>query len=126
MADEKGTRELMTLFPHARLDVSAVFGGATRPASGRHKPLDIYQKIDLTYNPGTEKMHAYGELLREMLRDQIRWIYNRNHPRKLTEQNGRDSLAMAADATALADELNEATNALRWGCPDAPQTLAAC
>ena len=48
-------------------------------------------------------MHRYGELLRELMRDQIRWIYNRNHTRKLTEQNGRDSLAMAVEATILAD-----------------------
>jgi hypothetical protein len=102
VADEKGTRELMDLFHGARLDVSGVYGGQTRAASGRHKKLDIYQKIDVTYNPGTEKMHIYGELLREMLRDQIRWIYNRNHARKLTHQNGRDSLAMAVEATKLA------------------------
>jgi len=102
--DEKGTRELMNLFPNARLDVSAVNGGATRVAAGRHKSLDIYQKIDLTYSTETEKMHAYGELLREMLRDQVRWIYNRDHPRKLTHENGRESLAMAVEETRLADQ----------------------
>jgi len=104
VADEKGTRDLMELFPGSRLDVTANFGGKTRPASARHKQIDIYQKIDLNYNPGTEKMHCYGELLREMLRDQIRWIYDRGHTRKLTEQNGRDSLNAALQATKLADE----------------------
>ena len=104
VADEKGTRELMDLFAGAQLDVSAIYGGQTRAAFGRHKKLDIYQKLELTYNPGTEKMHSYGELLREMLRDQVRWIYNRHHTRKLTHQNGRDSLAMAVEATHLADK----------------------
>jgi hypothetical protein len=82
-----------------------VYGGATRAASGRHKPLDIYQKIEVTYNPATEKMHAYGDLLCEMLRDQMRWIYNRSHHRKLTHENGRESLAMAVEATRLADQV---------------------
>jgi predicted dehydrogenase len=104
VADEKQTRELMGLFPGARLDVTASFGGKSRAAHARHKPLDIYQKIELTYSPGTEKMHAYGEMLREMLRDQIRWIYDRNHARKISHENGRDSLAMAIEATQLADQ----------------------
>jgi len=103
VADEKGTRDLMELFPGSRLDITASFGGKSRLASARHKQLDIYQKIELTYNPGTEKMHCYGESLREMFRDQMRWIYNRNHKRKLTEQNGRDSLIAALQATKLAD-----------------------
>ncbi len=104
VADEQGTRGLMQLFPGARLDVTASYGGKSRAACGRHQPLDIYQKVVLDYDDNPEKMHRYGELLREMLRDQIRWIYNRNHVRKLTHENGRDSLAMAVQATALADE----------------------
>ena len=49
-------------------------------------------------------MHRYGEMLREMLRDQIRWIHDPNHVRKLTHENGRESLAMAVAATRLANE----------------------
>jgi len=103
VADEKGTRELMELFRGARLDVTASYGGASRATSGRHKTLDVFQKIEVTYNPGTEKMHLYGELLREMLRDQIRWIFDRSHARKITDENGRDSLAMAVAATRMAE-----------------------
>jgi predicted dehydrogenase len=104
VADEHGTRRLMELFPGARLDVGAVYGGRDREASGRHKPLDLYQKINLTYDPGVEKLHSYGVLLREMLRDQIDWISDYNHTRKVTEKNGRDSLALAVQATCLAAE----------------------
>ena len=99
VADEKQTRDLMDLFPGARLDVTNNFGGKDRAASGRHKALDIYQKIDLVYNPSVEKMHCYGELLRSMLRDQITWIHDREHARKITHENGRDSLALAVAAT---------------------------
>ena len=113
VVDEAATRQLMQLFPQARLDVSANYAGPGRTAMGRHKSLDIYQKIALDHDDSRDKMHRYGELLREMLRDQIRWIYNRNHVRKLTHENGRDSLAMAVEASALAD--SEGRQAARSG-----------
>jgi hypothetical protein len=45
-----------------------------------------------------------GACVREMLRDQIRWIYNRDHTRKLAKENGRESLAMVVEATRWADQ----------------------
>jgi predicted dehydrogenase len=102
--DEKGTGDLVRLFPRSTLDITSSYGAKSRAASGRHKPLDIYQKLELRYDGAGEKMHQYGELLRSMLRDQIRWIYDRNHHRVMTEVNGRDSLAMAVEATRMADQ----------------------
>ena len=37
-----------------------------------------------------------------MMADQVAWIRDRNHRRVVTEANGRDSLAMACEADALA------------------------
>ena len=104
VVDEKATRDLMALFPGAQLDITSTYGPKDRTARGRHKALDIYQMAEITYGVGDHKMHRYGELLRAMLRDQIRWIYDRNHERKLTHENGRESLAMAVEATRLADK----------------------
>src|SRR5205814_918149 len=87
IADEEQTRRLMDLFPGARLDVTATYGGKDRAASGRHKALDIFQKIEIAYDPGTEKLHCYGDLLRRMLQDQVAWIHDRSHPRIVTEEN---------------------------------------
>jgi len=103
MLDEKGTRELLAAFP-GQLDVTDIYGGAERAAHGRHKPLDIYQMVEVSFGWEQEKMHRYGELLRTMLRDQIKWIYDHKHVRTLTHENGRQSLAMAVAATRLADE----------------------
>ncbi len=58
--------------------------------------------IELTYGEGTNKSHRYGELLRSMMADQIAWIHDRAHPRRINEANGRDSLAVAIDADRLA------------------------
>ena len=47
-------------------------------------------------------MHRYGELVRCLLADQLAWIKDRRHVRKVTEQNGRDALAIAVAADRLA------------------------
>jgi len=102
IADEARTRALCELFPGARLDVSATYSPRDRACQGRHKPLDIYQMIELSWGDGTNKSHRYGELLRALLADQLAWIGDRSHRRKITEDNGRDSLAVACGADRLA------------------------
>jgi predicted dehydrogenase len=107
VADEGTSRELMEIFAGAKLDVTRNYGGKDRSALGRHKQLDIYQVVQISYGFEHEKMHSYGDLLRAMLRDQLQWIHNPRHQRRITHQNGRDSLAMAAEAARLANEAEE-------------------
>lgn len=102
VVNEEQTRTLLELFPGARLDVLKGFGGRERAARGRHKDLDISQQIDLHHGLGDDKMRRYSELLRNIFVDQLAWLRDRTHVRKITERNGRDSLAMAAAATTLA------------------------
>lgn len=102
IADEADTRTLCELFPGARLDVTAVYAGKERACMGRHKPLDVYQMIELHWGEGQQKMHRYGELLRAFLADQLAWIRDRTHQRRITEQNGRQSLRMAIQADRMA------------------------
>ena len=102
VADEAGTRALCEIFPGARLDVSAAYSGKDRACQGRHKVLDIYQMIELSWGDGTNKSHRYGELLRAIMTDQVAWIRDHSHERKITEKNGRDSLAVACAADRLA------------------------
>lgn len=103
IADEGQTRTLCDLFPGARLDVSASYSPKDRACQGRHKTLDVYQMIELSWGDATNKSHRYCELLRGMMADQVAWIRDRSHPRKITEANGRDSLAVAIAADRLAE-----------------------
>jgi predicted dehydrogenase len=103
VADEASTRTLVDLFPGSRLDITTAYAPKDRPAMGRHKQLDVYQLLELTFGEGDQKMHRYGELLRAMFTDQLAWIRSPNHVRKITEQNGRDSLRLAIEATRLAN-----------------------
>lgn len=103
IVDEKDTRSLSQLFHGGHLDVSYLYSPKDRTCHGRGKSLDVYQMIELNYGQGDNKMHRYGRLLRALLTDQLAWISNRQHDRRITEQNGRDSLAMAVKAQQLTD-----------------------
>jgi predicted dehydrogenase len=105
--DEANTRVLCELFPGAQLDVVASYGRKDRACIGRHKPLDIYQTAVLRYGQGQPKMPQYGELVRALFIDQLAWIEDRRHVRRLTEQNARDALAAAIEADELAHGNND-------------------
>jgi len=47
-------------------------------------------------------MTVYGDLLRAMLADQLAFLDQPSHARVITEDNGRESLRMSAQASALA------------------------
>ena len=67
----------------------------------------FYVGIDLAWGDNQAKMPLYGQLLRAMMTDQTAWMRDRNHRRIVTEENGRDSLAMACAADALAHQLRK-------------------
>jgi predicted dehydrogenase len=102
IVNEAQTRSLCDLFPGARLDVATTYSPKDRECQARGKHLDIYQTIELSYGDGTNKSVRYGDLLRAFMTDQVTWIRDRSHVRKTTEENGRDSLAVACAADALA------------------------
>ena len=104
VVDESQTRDLCDLFPGARLDVTASYGGKDRACRARGKEIDAYQIIELSSGDGQAKSPLYGRLLRSVMEDQVAWIRDRRHQRVVTEANGRDSLAMACEADALAHQ----------------------
>lgn len=102
LVDEKQTRDLCELFPGARFDVLSFYGGKDRVCRARGREIDAYQTILLSYGDGQAKLPLYGRLLTSLMEDQVAWIRDRNHVRVVTELHGRDSLAMACAADAMA------------------------
>jgi predicted dehydrogenase len=102
--NERQTRELCDLFPGAVIDVSTSYGGKDRDCRGRGKAIDVYQVIELSSGHGQAKSPLYGRLLRSMMEDQVSWVRDRSHRRLVSEANGRDSLALACQADALAHQ----------------------
>jgi hypothetical protein len=70
----------------------------------------VYQEFELHWGDWRQKSRTYCELLRGFLADQAAWIRDRKHVRKTTEQNGRDSVAMAREADRLAHESSQREN----------------
>src|SRR5437764_4473639 len=69
VVDERQTRDLCDLFPGARLDVTASYGGHGRACPGPGPGIDAYQLIDLSVGDGQAKSPLYGRLLRAMMAD---------------------------------------------------------
>lgn len=109
VVDEEQTRRLCDLFPEARLDVTTIYSPQARVCRGRGKPLDVYQMIEMTDGEGTQKMHLYGRLLRAMLTDQLAWIRDHTHHRRISAQNGRESLVTACTADRMSRQDGDGT-----------------
>ena len=101
VANESQTRALSDLFSGARIDVMTRYGPRDREFHSHGREHDAYQQFELHW-AGLEKMPLYCELLRHMMTDQMAWIHERGHQRRVDEHNGRASVAMACAADALA------------------------
>lgn len=104
IADEKTTREITSPLTGYRLDVIENYGGAGRDCRGRGNDYNVYQLFDLQWRSPLEKQALYSDLLRRFARDQIAWIRDRRHCRRVTEKNGRDSVAVGELARRMAME----------------------
>ncbi len=102
LVDESQTRELYDLFPRLQLEISDVYSSGERRCQGRDNVYDVYQKIELSGGHERNKQQRYGDLMRAMLSDQVAWLRDRGHARRVTEVNGRESLATACTADRLA------------------------
>ncbi len=102
VADEANTRELCELFPGMRIDVLTAYGPKDRHCAGHGREYDVYQEFELHWGDWRQKSRTYCELLRGFMADQVAWVRDRGHVRKTTEQNGRDSVAVACAADRMA------------------------
>lgn len=102
LADETNMHKLCDLFPAARVDAIAGYGGNERHCIGHGRSHDVYQQFELRWGDHLQKLPTYCELLRLLMADQAAWVKDRNHERRITAQNGRDSVAMACAADRLA------------------------
>jgi len=102
LVDEQQNRHLAELFPTAALDISAMYSPVDRVFHSRHQSVDAFQMVDLADGDQDQKQLRYGRMLRAMMTDQVAWIRDREHHRRITEINGRDSVAVACEADRLA------------------------
>ncbi|MEM6551234.1 MAG: Gfo/Idh/MocA family oxidoreductase [Planctomycetota bacterium] len=96
------TAEWITgLFGDAQL-TRAQIGTDAGGVTGRHKAFAADGRYRIMATVGMDKPALYGHVLRGLLDDQVRYIRDRGHGRRLTESQGLRSLELAAEAEALA------------------------
>ena len=100
---EAGLEELIVLLPGAKVEVVQRYDKSEREAMSRHHSRVVDLRVKLTEQPALPKLDLYGQMLRDLLRDQINAIRDATHLRTVTEANGLSSLAYATAAQRLAD-----------------------
>lgn len=102
IVDAAGQAELERICPGAAIDVLESYDTAeARRCRGRGRQREVDRKIRLTWCPGPDKMALYRAAVHDLLVDQLAFIADPSHARRVTEQNGYDALALAASATEM-------------------------
>jgi len=100
--DEEGFEKLTQCCPNAGIATIEKFDAERSRVIGRGKRRRVTRRIQLTYSPHEDKQKVYTDSVRALLADQIAYIRDHDHPRRITEANGRDAVALAETAANLA------------------------
>lgn len=102
LLDEAAAERLAALLPSASLRTVARLDGDTRHVRGRFRPFEASAVVEISFTTGRDKLGIYGDVVRDLAADQIAWIRDPRHRRRLTEADSVASVAMACDADRLA------------------------
>jgi len=89
------------IFPGSRIEVMKLYSGNERIVRAHSKTFEVYQQYRMRYVEG-RKYGIYGAAVRSLIEDQLAWIRDKSRVRKITDANGRSSLATALRAEELA------------------------
>lgn len=103
LVNEPQANELLAMLPNAEVVGQRDVAREVQGHRARHQEISADRVLDIMFSVTNSEQSLYAECLRAFLVDQLAWIDNHNHARKVTAQNGRDALAIAMAATELAD-----------------------
>ncbi len=93
--------QLQALFPAATLTILEQWA-EPQHACGRFEPIHFDRKIRLDTGVIKPKLEVYQGLVGSMFDDQLQWLADRSHKRKIDAGNATRSLAVAVDADRMA------------------------
>ncbi|MBN2584541.1 MAG: Gfo/Idh/MocA family oxidoreductase [Planctomycetes bacterium] len=102
LTDEDGLQRLKSLVPNAEADVLERLDGAAQHVRGRGRERTVAMRARVTGNAGMAKQDLYAWSVGQLMSDQLAAIRDASHRRIVTEENGRNSLAMAVAAADMA------------------------
>jgi predicted dehydrogenase len=98
LVDLKTLKDLKALFPAASTNVVESFRASDKVYRSHFEDRRADCRISMETGDDSLKLTIYQELLTDMMQDQLRWLNNRNHERKITEINAANSIKMAEQA----------------------------
>lgn len=106
LCNDEELKNLHDIFPTAKIDFIESYE-QPRTTRGRFKEIKYKFKIKLDTRDSVQKQTLYQELVTKMFVDQIAWMKDRSHKRKIDQHNAVNSLriAEAAEHNAIKIEL---------------------
>jgi hypothetical protein len=78
------------------------YAGDNQHVRGRFRSFDASVLAEISFTSGMDKLDLYGQVVSDLFADQLGWIRDRAHRRRLTEADGVASVAMACAADRMA------------------------
>ena len=102
LLDEDAIAAVAALLPAATTRVVARYDGPARQVRGRFRPFEASALVEITFGLGKDKLEVYGDVVGALAADQLAWIRDPAHRRRLTEAEGVATVQMACAADRLA------------------------
>jgi len=102
LLDDAAAERLASLLPSATVSVVERLDGAAREVRGRFRPFEAAAVVEIRFTTGRDKLSIYGDVVGDLAADQIAWIRDPTHDRRLTEADSGAAVAMACAADRLA------------------------
>ncbi len=84
------------------LEVTDVYNDQQQSTISRSVQRKVSKRIRLEYCPLADKQAVYAGSVVGLMADQVAYLRQGDHSRRITEQNGRDALALAQGAAEMA------------------------
>jgi predicted dehydrogenase len=104
LLDDHATAALADLLPAARVHRVEAFDGQDRSVRGRFRPFTATALVEIRFTTGLDKLGMYAQVVRELAADQVAWIRDPSHVRRLTEADSVASVTLACTADRMALE----------------------
>ncbi len=99
---EEGLEKLLACCPGATVEVVEQFRPEHHTVPSRGVMRSLTKRLRLEHCPNPDKQSIYAASVGALLADQIAYIRDPAHPRRITEANGRTAVALAEAAVQLA------------------------
>lgn len=100
--DDAAIPAVAALLPAATLRVVERYAGAARQVRGRFRSFAASALVEISFTTGKNKLGIYGDVVADLAADQVAWIRDPAHQRRLTEADGVAAVALACAADRLA------------------------